>query len=757
MINSNRYFLYFLPACIFLMLGTFAGCGGGGESSPTASLTAIQVTPATSEVSVGVKRAFTATGIYSDQTIRNLTSQATWKSSLITHATITSGGEATGVAPGTTAISATFSGVAGTAVLTVDSATLTGLQVSPAIAQTPVGTQKAFTAIGTYSDGDTHDLTSLVTWASDHTAFATVASTGVATGVSGGVATISAALGGFSGHAALTVLSSTLTSISVHPVNPEIAVGGRVAFTATGTYSDHHTADLTAQVSWTGSDPAIATLTAAGVASGVSPGLSTITATLAGVNGGATLRVDASKLTSIQVSPGNPVIHLRNAQPFKATGAYSDGDTKDITAEVHWSATNAAIATAEANGKATGLAAGATPIVAKLAGVKGEATLTVNDTGANFPTYPGNVFSIQYRNSSASAITVWFIMSKPPCSKAVAESNKDYCNIDHSDWAGMKTQITDSGTRFYIRRVNGTLDLIAPDHISNKQDLQPGEILRVIPPIVTGTDPATGASYTRPEWYYNINIYDEHHTYLRTETQTSGTTTWVTKAGITMPAPQSVMLFEFNLSAPLDKNIWYDIGAVDGLNANGTMTYTGCAVEHKKSCKTNISAYSATNDGCPYILQMSSANVCANPKLYPATLDASTKPSWVVSPSHYTTADVSNTYPSSWTAAGSPSGADMASAASGEKAKKIAYHIWWATNPVGQGWLKYLQKNSTGSCDAYGWAYDEKKWIPKDCNPNSQSCFDVNGNPPDNKDIQALINCPYSAGSYVNIDILSVM
>ncbi|HQM46847.1 MAG: hypothetical protein BWX99_01766 [Deltaproteobacteria bacterium ADurb.Bin151] len=84
---------------------------------------------------------------------------------------------------------------------------------------------------------------------------------------------------------------------------------------------------------------------------------------------------------------------------------------------------------------------------------------------------------------------------------------------------------------------------------------------------------------------------------------------------------------------------------------------------------------------------------------------------------------------------------------------KMAYHIWWATNPVGQGWLRDLEKNKAGQCGACGWAYDEKKWIPKDCNPNTQSCFDVNGNPPDNREVQALISCPYSAGSYINIDI----
>ena len=45
------------------------------------------------------------------------------------------------------------------------------------------------------------------------------------------------------------------------------------------------------------------------------------------------------------------------------------------------------------------------------------------DGGADgFPTYKDNVFSIQYRNSSSSAITVWLQGDQPPCSKAEAEA-----------------------------------------------------------------------------------------------------------------------------------------------------------------------------------------------------------------------------------------------------------------------------------------------------------------------------------------------
>jgi len=365
------------------------------------------------------------------------------------------------------------------------------------------------------------------------------------------------------------------------------------------------------------------------------------------------------------------------------------------------------------------------------------------DATQNFTLTVTYVFSILYRNSTSSPITIWLAGSKPPCSRAEAVLGN--CNAGSvpaeysSKWAAMSAAFERSGTAFYVTRVGGMSEKIA---VTNKVDLAAGEVLRIVPPTVT-----VGA-YTGPGWYYN--------NYDTGVFETSGTTTWVTKTGITMPAPEKVMLYEFNISAPIDGNITYDISAVDGLNANATMTYTGCSPTQEKACRTNISAYNGTNDGCPYIMQFSGQNTCPNPKFY-TTIGGGTKPAWVVPTADFTTLDVSTTYSTYWTVAGSPTGAVMASAAGNSPAEKKAYHIWWATNPVAQGWLTYLQKNNAGSCDAYGWAYDEKRWVPSACDPNTATCFDANGNPPDNQDVSALVTCAYKPETYVIIDILEVM
>ena len=86
----------------------------------------------------------------------------------------------------------------------------------------------------------------------------------------------------------------TLVSIAVTPANPSVVVGATQQFTATGTYSDASTADLTGDVTWASSPTAVATITAGGLATGVAEGTTTISATLGAVVGSTTLTVPAT-------------------------------------------------------------------------------------------------------------------------------------------------------------------------------------------------------------------------------------------------------------------------------------------------------------------------------------------------------------------------------------------------------------------------------------------------------------------------------
>jgi hypothetical protein len=180
-------------------------------------------------------------------------------------------------------------------------------------------------------------------------------------------------------------LGPTLTSIEVKPGSVEIDVGQTQPYTATGHYSDDSTKDLTAQVTWTSSSTAVATITpgplATPVATAVGPGSTEIRASLGSVIGRATLIVNA-QLVTIEVSPLSQILKIGQQQSYTATGHYSDNSTKDVTAQVTWASDNAAVATITPgplpNPVATAVGAGTAQISASLGGKFGYATLTVS-------------------------------------------------------------------------------------------------------------------------------------------------------------------------------------------------------------------------------------------------------------------------------------------------------------------------------------------------------------------------------------------
>jgi trimeric autotransporter adhesin len=109
----------------------------------------------------------------------------------------------------------------------------------------------------------------------------------------------------------------TLVSLALSPLNPSIAKGAVQQFSATGTYSDSSTQDVTTAVTWTSSAASVATISNAtganGLATPVAAGQTQITAALGGVSGSTTLTVTSATLVSsssarrIRLSPwGQP-------------------------------------------------------------------------------------------------------------------------------------------------------------------------------------------------------------------------------------------------------------------------------------------------------------------------------------------------------------------------------------------------------------------------------------------------------------------
>ena len=88
--------------------------------------------------------------------------------------------------------------------------TLNSLSVTPASPIISTGATQQFTATGTYSDGSSQVLTNQVTWASSNALVATIANSGLATGLNVGGVTISATQASVVGSTDLTVQASPL-------------------------------------------------------------------------------------------------------------------------------------------------------------------------------------------------------------------------------------------------------------------------------------------------------------------------------------------------------------------------------------------------------------------------------------------------------------------------------------------------------------------------------------------------------------------
>jgi hypothetical protein len=160
------------------------------------------------------------------------------------------------------------------------------ISVTPATQPLAVGQTVQFTATGAYGHGSHaasyQNVTNLVTWTSSVPAVATISSSGVATAVSAGTATITASMKGFngpvSGSATLTV-SQHVVSLSIIPGTQTVLSPNETGqFIAIGTSSAGIQMDVTNAVTWASSDINVATIIASGLATGLSPGTTTISA-----------------------------------------------------------------------------------------------------------------------------------------------------------------------------------------------------------------------------------------------------------------------------------------------------------------------------------------------------------------------------------------------------------------------------------------------------------------------------------------------
>ena len=362
----------------------------------TPSLASIAVTPATWSPNVGGTLAFTATGTYSDGSAADLTISVTWSSTAATVVAVANAagqkGQATALAVGNAQVQADLSGVTGSANVTVVASPLASIAVTPNPLSLVLGLSSGAVATATYENGTTQIVTAQAAWITVDNTIASVSnasgSAGQVKGLAEGSTTVTATYGGKSGSAKVTVTQANLTAVTVAPATAQVTAGRTQAFTATGSYNNGATVDLTTQVTWTSSDIAVAQASNAsgtrGLATALVAGTTTISATLGSVSGSATLTVGVPLLASITIAPAVATVDVGRTQAFTANAVYENGTTSPVQGGT-WTTSAASIATVDTQGRgatATGVAAGTATITVTYQGKSASATLTVTAAAA---------------------------------------------------------------------------------------------------------------------------------------------------------------------------------------------------------------------------------------------------------------------------------------------------------------------------------------------------------------------------------------
>ncbi len=205
-----------------------------------------------------------------------------------------------------------------------------------------------------------------------------------------------------------------LTTVTVALSASSISAGATTTATATGTDQNGEPI-ATGTVSWATGSASVATVDANGTVTGVAAGTTQIIATAGGVVGQQTITVTAQppQLTTLVVTlPLSPIVQ---GQTITATVEGLDQHGTPIaTGPVTWSTGSVSIATVSTAGVVTGVAPGATPVIATAGGRTAQNVLTVaappavriNEIESNGGT-PGDWVELFNPTTSAVDISGW--------------------------------------------------------------------------------------------------------------------------------------------------------------------------------------------------------------------------------------------------------------------------------------------------------------------------------------------------------------
>jgi hypothetical protein len=212
----------------------------------------------------------------------DISNKVQWSSSNNDIATISSSGQLTGKSVGFVTVTAKLADLLGTIDIQLSDASLETIDIinSPS----PVSVCRSgyeLKANGNYDDATVRDISASVTWTSDDDSRLSIDETGVFATYKNGASIVTASKNNITGNTTITI-DNDLSAVQIASNSSSVYIGKTLTFTATGTYDDNSTADITNTVTWSSDDSDTLTISnttlTKGIATGISEGSTNISA-----------------------------------------------------------------------------------------------------------------------------------------------------------------------------------------------------------------------------------------------------------------------------------------------------------------------------------------------------------------------------------------------------------------------------------------------------------------------------------------------
>jgi uncharacterized protein YjdB len=333
-------------------------------------LVGLALDPAELSVEPGATAQINAQAIYTDGSVADFTESVRWSTSDPLVATVSRGGEVTGVAPGTASISGEFQGVSTfPATVRVGDLDVQGLVVDAQASSLAVGDTFRATVTAVLPGGATRDVSAQARWQVGD-ALILRERDGVVTAVGSGETTVVATWGrGRSEPVTVRVQSQAPLGIVLSPAVPILLEGATASLRATAVYTDGTAQALTEGAEWRSSDPNVLGVGPDGTLTARRAGRAQITALRGNLSSQPMEVLVASAQTSrFEVSSTREALAPGASAQIDAYVRLQDGVQFDITSLASWTSTDPSVATVD-GGRVVAVAPGTARLNARWSGL----------------------------------------------------------------------------------------------------------------------------------------------------------------------------------------------------------------------------------------------------------------------------------------------------------------------------------------------------------------------------------------------------